>query len=188
MISTNDFHTGLTIELEGTVYSVEEFQHSKSGRGGAFVRTKLRNMEEDYTINKTFRAGEKVKRAHIEKREMQFLYWDGDEYVFMDKESYEQVTLTREQLGEKDNYLQENMDLQIVMYEGRPVDIDLPTFVELEVQDTQPGIKGDTVSGGTKPATMTTGLVVQVPLFIEEGDIVKIDTRKDEYVERVSTE
>ena len=185
MISTNDFHTGLTIELDGTVYSVENFQHSKSGRGGAFVRTKLRNMEEDYTINKTFRAGEKVKKAHLDKRKMQFLYWDGSDYVFMDNDSYEQVTLSKEQLGDKVNYLRENMNLQIAMYEGRPVDIDLPTFVELEVEKTQPGIKGDTVSGGTKPATLSTGLVIQVPLFVEEGDEIKIDTRKDEYVERV---
>ncbi|MFW5999669.1 MAG: elongation factor P [Halanaerobiaceae bacterium] len=185
MISTNDFHTGLTIEVDGTVYSVEEFEHSKSGRGGAFVRTRLRNIEEDYTVNKTFRAGEKVKRAHIEKRNMQFLYWDGDDYVFMDSDTYEQVTLSRKQLGDRIKYLVENMDLEIAMYEGQPVDIDLPTFVELEVKETQPGVKGDTVSGGTKPATMTTGLVVQVPLFVKEGDIVKIDTRKNEYVERV---
>lgn len=185
MISTNDFHTGLTIEVDGTVYSVEEFEHSKSGRGGAFVRTRLRNIEEDYTVNKTFRAGEKVKRAHIEKRNMQFLYWDGDDYVFMDSDTYEQVTLSRKQLGDRIKYLVENMDLEIAMYEGQPVDIDLPTFVELEVKETQPGVKGDTVSGGTKPATMATGLVVQVPLFVKEGDVVKIDTRKNEYVERV---
>lgn len=185
MISTNDFHTGLTIEVDGTVYSVEEFEHSKSGRGGAFVRTRLRNIEEDYTVNKTFRAGEKVKRAHIEKRNMQFLYWDGDDYVFMDRDTYEQVTLSRKQLGDRIKYLVENMDLEIAMYEGQPVDIDLPTFVELEVKETQPGVKGDTVSGGTKPATMATGLVVQVPLFVKEGDVVKIDTRKNEYVERV---
>lgn len=184
MISTNDFHKGLTIEVDDTVYVVEDFQHSKSGRGGAFVRTKLRNMEEDYTINKTFRAGEKVPRAHVEQRKMQFLYWDGNGYVFMDNETYEQISLSKEQLGEKVKYLEENMDLEVSMYEGKPLDINLPTFVKLEVKDTQPGIKGDTVSGGTKPATMTTGLTVQVPLFIDEGEVIKIDTRIGEYIER----
>ncbi len=187
MISTNDFHTGLTIEIDGTVYSVVKFQHSKSGRGGAFVRTTLRNLEEDYTIEKTFRAGEKVPRAHLDSRKMQFLYWDGDKYIFMDKDNYQQIELNREQLGDKINYLKENMELEVAMYEGRPVYIELPTFVELEVKKTQPGIKGDTVSGGSKPATMETGLVVQVPLFINQGDIIKIDTRKKEYVERVQT-
>ncbi len=184
MVSTNKFHPGLTIELEGTVYEVEEFQHSKSGRGGAFVRTKLRNLEEGYTIDKTFRAEEDVKRAHVDTRKMQFLYWDGNNYVFMDQDNYEQVELSGEQLGEKVKYLKENMDLEIAMYEGRPLDVKLPTFVELEVENTQPNIKGDTVSGGSKPAEMTTGLEVKVPLFIEEGDIIKIDTRNGKYVER----
>ena len=185
MISTNKFHPGLTIELEGTVYEVLESQHSKSGRGGAFVRTKLRNLEEGNTIQKTFRAGEKVERAHIDTRRVQFLYWDGNNYVFMDKESYEQFELSEEQLAEKVKYLTENMDLKIDMYEGQPIEVQLPTFVELEVKKTQPSIKGDTVSGGSKPATMDTGLEVQVPLFVEEGDVIKIDTRKQEYVERV---
>ncbi len=184
MISTNDFHTGLTIELEGQVYEVIDFQHSKTGRGGAFVRTKLKNIEENYVINKTFRANEKVPRAHLDKRKMQFLYWDGNDYVFMDNETYEQISLSKEQLGEKMNYLIENMVLEVAMHEGRPVDIDLPTFVELEVKKTQPGIKGDTVSGGSKPATLETGLVVQVPLFIDEGEKIKVDTRKGEYIER----
>ena len=185
MISTNNFHTGLTIELEGTVYQVEEFQHSKSGRGGAFVRTKLRNLEENYTIEKTFRAGEKVERAHIDSRKMQFLYREREKFIFMDKESYEQIEINEEKLGERVGYLQENMDLEVDMYQGQPLDIKLPTFVELEVADTQPTIKGNTVSGGSKPATMTTGLVVQVPLFVEKGDKIKIDTRKKEYIERV---
>ncbi|MFW5984947.1 MAG: elongation factor P [Halanaerobiaceae bacterium] len=185
MISTNKFHTGLTIELEGTVYEVLEFQHSRSGRGGAFVRTKLRNVEENTTINKTFRAEEKVERAHVDSREMQFLYWDGNNYVFMDNDNYEQIELSKEQLGDKVKFLQENMDIEIDMYEGRAIDIKLPTFVELEVEETTPNIKGDTVSGGSKPATMSTGLVVQVPLFVEEGDVIKIDTRSKEYIERV---
>ena len=184
MISTNDFHTGLTIELDGTVYSVEEFEHSKTGRGGAFVRTKLRNLEKGNVIQKTFRAGKKVERAHVEKREMKFLYWDGDNYVFMDNKTYDQIELSKEQLGDKINYIKENMNINVIMHGDQPLDIDLPTFVELEVKKTEPGIKGDTVSGGSKPATMETGLVIKVPLFIEEGDIIKIDTRTDEYVER----
>lgn len=185
MVSTNDFKTGMTIELDGTVYSVEEFQHSKSGRGGAFVRTKLKNMEENYVVEKTFRAGEKVNDAHIDERNVKFLYWDGQDYVFMDNETYDQITLTKEQLGDKINYLKENMNLSISMYERRPINVNLPTFVELEVTDTQPGVKGNTVSGGTKPATLETGLVVKVPLFISEGTVIKVDTRTDEYVEKV---
>ena len=187
MISTNDFNTGLTIELEGEVYQVIDFQHSKSGRGSAFVRTKLRNVEEGYTINKTFKAGEKVETAHVDKKKMQFLYWDGNDYIFMDNETYEQFHLSEEQLGDKIKYLKENMELDISVYQGRPIDIDLPTFVELEVKQTPPNIRGDTVSGGTKPATTETDLVVQVPLFIEEGDILKIDTRNNEYIERVNS-
>ncbi|MFW5998216.1 MAG: elongation factor P [bacterium] len=185
MISTNDFQTGLTIELDGTVYSVEEYEHSKTGRGGAFVRTKLRNIEEGKVIQKTFRAGEKVNRAHVEKREMRFLYWDGNNYIFMDNQSYDQVELSKEQLGNKTDYLKENMNINVLMYKNRPIDIDLPTFIELEVKKTEPGIRGDTVSGGDKPATLETDLVIKVPLFIEEGDMVKVDTRTDEYIERV---
>lgn len=187
MISTNDFHTGLTIELEGEVYQVIDFQHSKSGRGSAFVRTKLKNMEEGYLINKTFRANAKVERAHVDKREMQYLYWDDGGYVFMDTERYNQITLSKEQIADKINYIKENMNIQVLMYEGKPLDIDLPTFVELEVKKTPPGIKGDTVSGGSKTATLETGLKVKVPLFINEGDLLKIDTRNDEYIERVGT-
>lgn len=187
MISTNDFHTGLTIEIDGEVYQVVDFQHSKSGRGSAFVRTKLKNMEEGYVINKTFRANEKVPRAHVDKREMQYLYWDDNGYVFMDTETYNQTKLTKEQIGDKINYIKENMNIYILMYNGTPLDIDLPTFVELEVADTPPGVKGDTVSGGTKTATMETGLKVKVPLFINEGDIIKIDTRSNEYIERIES-
>ena len=184
MVSTNDFHTGLTIELDGKVYSVEEFEHSKSGRGGAFVRTKLRNLEEGNVIKKTFRADEDVKKAHIIKKEMRFLYWDGNNYVFMDNENYEQIEFSKEQLGNKIKYLKEDMNLNVAMYKGRPVDIELPTFVNLKVKDTQPTIKGDTVSGGTKPATLETGLEVKVPLFIKEGEVIKVDTRSNKYVER----
>lgn len=186
MISTNDFHNGLTIELDGTVYQVVDFQHSKTGRGGAFVRTKLRDVENGGVIDKTFRAGEKVNRAHVDQREKQFLYKSAEDYVFMDNETFEQIILTEEQLGDKVNYLKENMTLEVLMYKGRPIDITLPTFVELRVDKTQPGIRGNTVSGGSKPATLETGAVVQVPLFIDEGDIIKVDTRTGEYIERVS--
>ncbi len=185
MVSTNDFHSGLTIEVEGNVYIVMDSEHSRSGRGGAFVRTKLRNIENGKIVNKTFRAEQDVKKAHITKRDMKYLYWDGNNYVFMDNDNYEQIELSRDQLGEKINYLKEDMNLKVAMYEDKPVDIELPTFVNLEVKDTQPSIKGDTVSGGTKPATLETGLEVKVPLFVEEGEVVKIDTRNKKYVERV---
>lgn len=186
MVSTNDFHNGLTIELDGRVYQIIDFQHSKMGRGGALVKTKLKNIEDGGVIEKTFRSGEKVQRAHVEQRSKQYLYRDGDNYVFMDTETFEQIFLTREQLGDKVNYLKENMVLEVAMYEGRPIDIILPTFVELKVAETQPGIKGNTVSGGSKPATMETGAVVQVPLFISEGDTIKIDTRTGVYIERIT--
>jgi elongation factor P len=185
MISANDFHTGLTIELDGEVYEVEQFQHSKSGRGGAFVRTKLKNLEENYVIEKKFRSGEKVERAHVEERDVRYLYWDGSDYVFMDNETYDQITLSEEQLESKVNYIKENMNLSISMYGTRPIGINVPTFVELEVEDTPPGVKGNTVSGGSKPATLETGLKIQVPLFVDKADVVKVDTRTDEYVERV---
>ena len=185
MISTNDFHTGLTVEMDGTVYEIIDFQHSKMGRGSALVKTKLRDVENGGVMEKTFRAGEKLKRAHVETREKQYLYRDGDGYVFMDKESYEQISLDKEQLGDKINYLKENMVLELLMYEGKAIGIKLPTFVELKVINTQPGIKGNTVSGGSKPAILETGAVVQVPLFISEGEVIKVDTRSDEYIERV---
>ncbi|MFP4661881.1 MAG: elongation factor P [Halanaerobiales bacterium] len=185
MISTSDFHNGLTIELDGKVYQLIDFQHSKMGRGGALVKTKLRDVENGGVIEKTFRGGEKVARARVDQREKQYLYRDGEDYVFMDTETYEQIYLSEEQLGDKVNYLKENMTLEVTMYEGRPIDIELPIFVELAVAETQPGIRGNTVSGGSKPATLETGAVVQVPLFIDIGDIIKVDTRTAEYIERV---
>jgi elongation factor P len=185
MISTNEFQTGLTIELEGVVYQVVEYQHSKMGRGGALVKTKLRNVEDGGVIEKTFRAGEKVDKAHVDQREKQFLYKSGEDYVFMDNETFEQISLTEEQLGDKISFLKENMVLEVSMYKERPIDITLPFFVELQVAKTPPGIKGNTVSGGTKPATLETGAVIQVPLFINEGDVIKIDTRTGEYLGRI---
>ena len=184
MISTNDFRTGLTIELDGEVYSVVDFQHVKPGKGSAFVRSKLRNVKTGFTIERTFRAGEKVPRAHIEYREMQFLYSSGEDNFFMDTSTYEQLTLSDEKLGDNKKYLKENMVIGVQVYEGAPIGVELPNSVELTVTDTDPGLRGDTASGGTKPATLETGAVVQVPLFVSIGDVIRVDTRTGQYLER----
>jgi elongation factor P len=185
MISTNDLRTGLTIDVDGEVYSVVEFQHVKPGKGAAFVRTKLKNMRTGRVVEQTFRAGEKVNRVHIERKEMQYLYREAESIVFMDNETYEQVSITEDQLGDNINYLQENMNIFVLIYNGELMGIDLPHSVELKVATTEPGVRGDTASGATKSATLETGLVIQVPLFVDEGDIVKVDTKTGEYLERV---
>lgn len=185
MISTNDFRIGLTIELDGEIYSVVDFQHVKPGKGSAFVRSKLKNVKTGFTVERTFRAGEKVPRAHIEHREMQYLYSSDQDNFFMDTSTYEQIVLTDETLGDSKKYLKENMVIGIQMYEGAPIGVDLPNSVELTVVETDPGLRGDTVSGGTKPATLETGAIVQVPLFINMGDVIRVDTRTGEYLERV---
>lgn len=169
MISTNDLRTGLTIDVDGEVYSVVEFQHVKPGKGAAFVRTKLKNMRTGRVVEQTFRAGEKVNRAHIERKEMQYLYREAESIVFMDNETYEQVSITEDQLGDNINYLQENMNIFVLIYNGELMGIDLPHSVELKVATTEPGVRGDTASGATKSATLETGLVIQVPLFVDEG-------------------
>ena len=184
MISVNDLRTGLTLELDGEVWSLVEFLHVKPGKGAAFVRTKLKNVRTGAVSERTFRAGERVPRARIETKQMQYLYSGGDEYHFMDTETFEQIGLRAGTLEGAVNYLKENMVIGIQFYEGEPIGVDLPTAVELEVTETEPGFKGDTATGGTKPATLETGLVVQVPLFIEQGDILKIDTRTGEYLSR----
>ncbi|MCL6479444.1 MAG: elongation factor P [Peptococcaceae bacterium] len=184
MISTNDFRTGLTIEVDGDAYQVVEFQHVKPGKGAAFVRSKLRNLRTGAVIEKTFNAGEKIPRARIDRREFQYLYNDGSVYNFMDMETYDQTGLTAEQLGDATKYLKENMTLNVLFYQGKPIGVDLPNYVELEVVETTPGIKGDTASGGSKPATLETGYVVQVPFFINVGDILQIDTRTGQYIKR----
>jgi elongation factor P len=184
MISVNDFRTGLTIELDNDVWQVMEFQHVKPGKGAAFVRSKLRNLRNGNIQERTFRAGEKVPRAMVETREMQYLYESGGEYTFMDNETYEQITLPKERLEYESNFLQENMNIQIMIYKGETIGIQLPNTVELEVVETEPGIKGDTATGGSKPAKLSTGFTVQVPLFINEGDRLIIDTRSGEYVSR----
>ncbi len=184
MISTNEFRTGLTIELEGDVFQVIEFQHVKPGKGAAFVRSKLRNIRTGSVVEKTFNAGEKIPKARIERREVQYLYNDGKEYHFMDMESYDQMTMSSEQLGDAVKYLKENMSIHVLTFQAKSIGVEMPNFVELEVVDTAPGIKGDTASGGSKPATLETGAVVQVPFFINVGDRLQIDTRTGNYIKR----
>lgn len=185
MISTNEFRTGLTVEIDGSVYAVVEFQHVKPGKGAAFVRAKLKNIETGGVQERTFRAGEKVSRAHVERKEMQYLYDAGDFYTFMDTETYEQVNIARDTIGENIKFLKENDNITVVMYGERIIGTDLPFYVELEITETAPGVKGDTAAGGSKPATMETGLVVNVPFFINIGDRIRIDTRTGDYLDRV---
>lgn len=184
MISVNDFRTGLTILVDGNLFRVIEFQHVKPGKGAAFVRSKLRNLRNGNVTEKTFRAGEKVEKAMVENRKMQYLYAQGDEHVFMDLESYEQTTLTDAQIQDELNYLLENMELHIQSYQGEMIGVELPNTVVLTVAETEPGIKGDTASGGTKPAKMETGLYVNVPFFVNEGDKLIINTTDGSYVSR----
>jgi elongation factor P len=184
-LDLGDIRPGLTIEYEGEVYYVLSAEHAKLGRGGAFVRARLRNIKTDAVIDKTIKPGDKFDLAFIERKNLQYIYHTGDEYVFMDPETYEQISLPSSLLSPILPYLKEGVDYQAVIYEGKVIAIEPPITVDLEVVDTEPGVRGDTASGGTKPATLETGLVVQVPLFIERGDIVKIDTRTGEYVERV---
>ena len=183
-ITTADFKTGLTIEVDRQVWQIVEFQHVKPGKGGAFVRTKLRNLEANTTLDKTFRAGERMEQAHVERKKMQYLYGSGDEYVFMDMETYEQVSLATETVGDSSKFLQDNLEVLVTMYQERVLGMELPTVIEAEVTETDPGLKGDTASGGSKPATIETGAVVQVPLFINKGDRIRVDTRSGGYMER----
>lgn len=184
MISPNDFKTGLTIEFEGQILQIVDFQHVKPGKGAAFVRAKLKNVETGSVVERTFNPKEKIEKAHIERRTMQYLYAQGDDYVFMDTENYEQVAFTKEQLEGNIKYLIEEMNITILYHKERAIGIELPNSVVLEVVETEPGIKGDTASGGSKPATMQTGLVIQVPFFINVGDKLKVDTRTGSYIER----
>lgn len=184
MISTNDFRTGVTIEVDGEVYSVVEFQHVKPGKGSAFVRTKLKNVRTGAVLERTFAAGEKLPRAHVERREVQYLYNTGTEYVVMDTQTYEQFGLTDDQLGDAVKFLKENMTLWVLTHAGTHIGIELPNFVELEVVETDPGVKGDTATGGSKPAKLETGAVVKVPLFVNVGDRIRVDTRTGQYIER----
>ncbi|MCG8402825.1 MAG: elongation factor P [Firmicutes bacterium] len=185
MISTNDFRTGLTIEIDGDVFQVVDFQHVKPGKGSAFVRSKLRNMRTGAMVDRTFNAGEKIPRARVERKEVQYLYNDGKDYHFMDMESYDQFSMSVDELGDAVKFLKENMNINLLMFQERSIGVDLPTFVELEVVETAPGIKGDTASGGSKPAKLETGYIVQVPFFINIGDVLQIDTRDGHYIKRV---
>lgn len=184
MISVNDFRTGLTIEVDGDIWRVMDFQHVKPGKGAAFVRSKLRNLRTGAVQEKTFRAGEKVAKAQIENRKMQYLYGSGDQHVFMDNESFEQIELPASSIEYELKFLKEGMEVHIMMFQGETLGIELPNTVELEVTATEPGIKGDTASGGSKPATLETGLVVQVPFFVNEGDRLIINTEDGSYVSR----
>ena len=184
MINVNDFKTGVSVEIDGDAYVVVEFHHVKPGKGSAFVRTKLRNTRTGAVVENTFNAGVKLPKAHLDHREMQYLYKDGEFFVVMDVENYEQLSLTEEQVGDGVKYLKEEMNLSVLLYKGQVIGVELPANVELEVVDTEPGIKGDTASGGNKPATLETGAVVRVPFFINVGDRIKINTRTNEYIER----
>jgi len=184
LISSNDFKTGLTIEVDNGIWQIVDFQHVKPGKGAAFVRSKLKNLRNGSVQEKTFRAGEKIARARIETHEMQYLYNSGDEYTFMDTETYDQINLPADSLKQEIKFLLENMTVYIVNYKGEIIGIDLPNSVTLEVTETEPGIKGDTATGATKAATLETGLTIQVPLFVNVGDKLIVDTRKEEYVSR----
>lgn len=185
MISTSEFRNGLKIEMDDEPFIIVEFQHVKPGKGGAFVRTKLKNLKTGRVLERTFRSGEKLGKPDLEEKEMQFLYRSGEQYCFMDKNTFEQAFLREDQLGESRLYLQENIDATVLYHRGEPIEVSLPIFVELRVVETEPGLRGDTASGGSKPATMETGAVINVPLFINRGDVIKVDTRVGEYVERV---
>ncbi len=185
MVSVNDFKRGMVIKLDGDIYSVLEYQHVKPARGGAFVRSKLKSLTRGSIIDKTFKGGEKVEDVRIESKQMQYLYDEGDSLVFMDTESYEQESVSKEYVGDILNYIRESDTVSIAFYEGKPISIEPPTFVELEVVYAEPGVRGDTATNVTKPVKVETGAEVKVPLFINQGDIIKIDTRTGEYVERV---
>jgi elongation factor P len=185
MYSTAEFKKGLKVELDGTPFVIVDFQHVKPGKGGAFVRTKLKNLLNGRVVDQTFRSGEKVEKPDLMERNMQFLYREGDQCCMMDNETYEQIMLTDEQVGEARLYLIENMTVEVLFFNQKPVAVELPLFVELEIAQTEPGVKGDTAAGGSKPATLESGATVQVPLFINEGDRIKVDTRTGTYIERV---
>lgn len=184
MYSTAEFRRGLKVEIDGKPFTIVDFQHVKPGKGGAFVRTKLKNLETGQVLEQTFRSGAKVGIPDLEENNVQYLYKDGDNYVFMDNDTYDQLFIAEEFLGDAINYLKANIEVKVLFFRGKPIGVDLPITVELEVAETEPGVKGDTATGANKNATMETGLVVQVPLFIEEGEMLRIDTRTGEYIER----
>jgi elongation factor P len=183
-VSTNQFKNGMHIELDSNVWRIVEFQHVKPGKGGAFVRTKLKNLDTGSVVDKTFRAGEKFARVHTETKSVQYLYDSGDEVIFMDEQSYEQISLPRESVSDALDYLEPSSSVQLLMVDGRPSGVQMPASVELTVAETEPGVRGDTVSNVTKPAKLATGAVVQVPLFVNPGERVKVDPREGRYISR----
>lgn len=185
MISTNDMRPGQTLELDGELYTIVTYQHHKPGKGGAMVKTKLRNIKTGSNFEKTFRADEKVQLALLDKREMQFLYADEDGFIFMDSETFEQLLIDRDFIGDRAGFMKEQLIVEVQMYQGAPIGIELPAAVDLVIAETEPGLQGDRSSAGNKPATLETGAVVQVPLFLDEGETIRVDTRTGSYVTRV---
>jgi elongation factor P len=186
MATTADFRNGFTFREGGDLFTIIEFQHVKPGKGGAFVRTRLRNVRTKLVIERTYRSGEKVEEIRLERRQFEYLYKDGEQYVFMDTETYDQIHIEADLIGDARRFLAENMNCGILFHGDTPIEVELPTFVELEVVKTEPGLRGNTATNVTKPATLSTGAVINVPLFIDEGAVLKIDTRTGEYIERVS--
>lgn len=184
MISAGDFRNGVTFEMDGNVYQIIEFQHVKPGKGAAFVRTKIRNVIAGSVVEKTFSPTDKFPTAFVERKDMQYLYSDGDLYYFMDYETYEQLPISKETLGDNFKFVKENMDCKVLSYKGNVFGVEPPTFVELQVVKTDPGFKGDTATNVTKPAVLETGAEIKVPLFIDEGTMIRVDTRTGEYMER----
>jgi len=184
-VSTTEFRNGLKIEIDGEPYVIVDFQHVKPGKGGAFVRTKIKSLRSGNVIDRTYRSGEKVDVPELEEKTMQYLYSADKDRVFMDTTNYEQISLSEQQLGDSINYLKENMEIKVLYYKGQPINIEVPMFVELAIAKTDPGVRGDTASGGSKPATLETGAVVKVPFYLNEGDHIKIDTRTGTFIERV---
>jgi elongation factor P len=184
-ISTADFKTGLTIEFEGNVYQIVDFQHVKPGKGGAFVRSRIKNLMNGNTIDRTWRSGEKMELAIVERRNVEYLYRDGDDLVFMDMSDFENLTLPVKQVGDTVNFLKDNTPVQLVQWKERLLNIELPNTMEFVITQSDPGVRGDTAQGGSKPATLETGAVVTVPLFVNEGETIRVDTRTGQYIERV---
>ena len=185
MISAGDFKNGVTVEIDGNIYQILEFQHVKPGKGAAFVRTKLKNIISGGVVEKTFRPTEKFPKAHIDRKDMQYLYRDGDLFNFMDVETYDQIALNEDVVGDSLKFVKENEVVKMCSHNGNVFSVEPPLFVELAITETEPGFKGDTAQGATKPATVETGAIVMVPLFVEQGDVLKIDTRSGEYLSRV---
>lgn len=185
MISTSEFRTGTQLELDGIPYFIVDFQHVKPGKGGAFVRTKLKNYRTGQVLERTFRSGERFDEPNLDDRQMQYLYAAGDSLIFMDQETYEQYTYEKGQLGPNTDLIKEETVVTILLHKGEPIAMELPTFIDLKVVETDPGVRGDTATGGTKPAVVETGAVIKVPLYLEAGEVIRIDTRNREYVERV---